>query len=80
MLDGQWRHVVEFHLDSRALLLFALLLMLERREVLVPSVIGSEEEIKQLDCLAAVLSLHWHLLEEGFRLHMLLREVAVDDR
>ena len=68
---------MEFHLDSRALLLFALLLMLERREVLVPS---SLDNMFRAHCLAAVLSLHWHLLEEGFRLHMLLREVAVDDR
>ena len=66
-----------FHLDSRAMLLFTLLLMLLRREVLVSS---SLDNIVRTHYLATVLSLHWHFLEERLRLHMLLREVTVDDR
>lgn len=66
-----------FHLDSRAMLLFTLLLMLLRREVLVSS---SLDNIVRTHYLATILSLHWHLLEERLRLHVLLREVAVDDR
>ena len=66
-----------FHLDSCALLLFTLLLMLLRCEILVPS---SLDNIVRTHYLATALSLHWHLLEERLRLHMFLREVTVDDR
>ena len=66
-----------FGLDCSTGLLFALSLMIERREVLIPS---SFDKMVRTQCMATVLFLHWILLEERFRLHMLFREVAVDDR
>ena len=66
-----------FHLDSPTILLFALLLMLKCREILIPS---SLDNMVRTHYLATVLSLHWYLFEKRLRFHMLLREVAVDDR
>ena len=51
--------------------------MLTRREILIPSIL---DNMVRTHYLATVLSLHWHLLEKRLRFHMLLREVAVDDR